>query len=112
MPELGSRDELEATTHAEVVDERAPRTVRLRLEAVERVPAHHHPESNVVLHLLEGAVALTLGDDVSTLESGISSDSMAIRRFPRTRSMTVRRCSSSHRKRTRSEHSVPDRPSD
>jgi len=54
MPAITSVDELEATPHAEVFDERNPRTVRLRLEADDSVPAHRHPESNVVLHLLEG----------------------------------------------------------
>ncbi|WP_226041706.1 cupin domain-containing protein [Natrinema sp. DC36] len=70
MPELSSVDALEETPHAEVFDKRIPRTVRLRLEADDRVPAHRHPESNVVLHLLEGTVDLTLSDDVYTLESG------------------------------------------
>jgi len=70
MPAITSVDELEATPHAEVFDERNPRTVRLRLEADDSVPAHRHPESNVVLHLLEGEVELTLGDEVYTLESG------------------------------------------
>ncbi|PGF17994.1 cupin [Natrinema sp. CBA1119] len=70
MPAITSVDELEATPHAEVFDERTPRTVRLRLEADDSVPAHRHPESNVVLHLLEGEVELTLGDDVYTLETG------------------------------------------
>lgn len=70
MLEIKSIDALEETPHAEVFDKRTPRTVRLRLEADERVPEHRHPESNVVLYLLEGTVELTLGDDIYTLEPG------------------------------------------
>ncbi|QLK26142.1 cupin domain-containing protein [Natrinema zhouii] len=70
MPAITSVDELEATPHAEVFEERTPRTVRLRLEADDRVPAHRHPESNVILHLLEGEIELTLDDEVYPLESG------------------------------------------
>ncbi len=70
MPERTSLDALESTTHAEVFEERSPRTVRLRLEADQRVPEHRHPDSNVVLHLLDGSLALTLGDEVYDLEPG------------------------------------------
>lgn len=70
MPELTSLESLEEAPHAEVFEERTPRTVRLRLDADEHVPKHRHPESNVVLHVLSGAVELTLGDDVYDLESG------------------------------------------
>lgn len=70
MPAVTSVDALEETPHAEVFEERTPRTVRLCLEADDSVPAHRHPESNVVLHLLEGEVELTLDDEVYTLEPG------------------------------------------
>lgn len=68
MPEVTAITELEETPHAEVFEERAPRTVRLRLDADERVPAHRHPGTNVVLHLLSGHLELTLGEDVYDLE--------------------------------------------
>ncbi|TMT86793.1 cupin domain-containing protein [Haloterrigena sp. H1] len=70
MPEITSVDSLESTPHAEVFDTDAPRTVRLQLEADERMPKHRHPESNVVLYVLEGTLALTLGDDSYDLEAG------------------------------------------
>ncbi|MDF9747041.1 cupin domain-containing protein [Natrinema salsiterrestre] len=70
MPDATSLESLEKAPHAEVFDEHAPRTVRLQLAADERVPKHRHPESNVVLHVLSGAVELTLGDDVYDLEPG------------------------------------------
>ncbi|SEP98015.1 cupin domain-containing protein [Natrinema salaciae] len=70
MPDVTSLSALEEAPHAEVFDDPTPRTVRLRLEADERVPKHRHPESNVVLHVLSGAVELTLGDDTYDLEPG------------------------------------------
>ncbi|MBZ6495900.1 cupin domain-containing protein [Natrinema longum] len=70
MPERTSLEDLEKAPHAEVFEERTPRTVRLQLTADERVPKHRHPESNVVLHVLSGAVEVTLGDDVYDLEPG------------------------------------------
>ncbi|WP_226006696.1 cupin domain-containing protein [Natrinema salinisoli] len=70
MPDVTSLESLEKAPHAEVFDEQSPRTVRLQLAADERVPKHRHPESNVVLHVLSGAVELTLGDDVYDLEPG------------------------------------------
>ena len=62
-------DELEATPHATVF-EGEPRTVRLELAAGEGVPEHRHPEREIVLHLLEGELTVTLGDDEHALEAG------------------------------------------
>mgnify|MGYP006287724273 CR=1 FL=1 len=70
MPELTSIPSLSSTPHAEVFDTDAPRTVRLQLEADERMPKHRHPESNVVLYVLDGTLELTLGDDSYDLEQG------------------------------------------
>lgn len=66
MPEKVSLRDLDATPHAEVFDEQSPRTVRLDLEADERVPPHTHPGSDVVVLLLSGRLELDLDDD--TLE--------------------------------------------
>lgn len=63
-------DALEHATHAEVFDVREPRTVRLSLDEGEAVPEHQHPESMVVLYVLEGDLALTLGDDGYDLSEG------------------------------------------
>ncbi|WP_254523765.1 cupin domain-containing protein [Natrinema caseinilyticum] len=67
MPDVTALDSLEETTHAEVFDGGSPRTVRLRLEADERVPAHRHPDSNVVLLVLSGRLELALGDETYAL---------------------------------------------
>ncbi|MFB6269378.1 MAG: cupin domain-containing protein [Halobacterium sp.] len=63
-------DALVDEPHAEVFDARDPRTVRLSLEAGERVPAHQHPESMVVLYVLTGEIALSLGGDEYDLSEG------------------------------------------
>ncbi|OLZ40960.1 cupin [Natrinema saccharevitans] len=70
MPEVTSLERLDDAPHAEVFDDQTPRTVRLELTEDQRVPEHRHSESNVVLYLLEGAVELTLGDEVYDLEPG------------------------------------------
>ena len=63
MPELTALDELTKTPHAEVFEERRPRTVRLQLAEDERVPPHSHPGTNVVLHLVSGRLVLSLDDE-------------------------------------------------
>ncbi|WP_254768662.1 cupin domain-containing protein [Salinilacihabitans rarus] len=70
MPEVTALDGLEEATHAEVFAERRPRTVRLRLDAGDRVPPHTHPGTNVVLHLLSGRLELTLDDETYDLTPG------------------------------------------
>ncbi|NKE34907.1 cupin domain-containing protein [Natronococcus sp. JC468] len=70
MPELTSLSDLEDVPHAEVFDERAPRTVRLQLEADERIPEHHHPDSRIVFHLVSGVLELELDGDGYELEAG------------------------------------------
>ena len=70
MPEITSIASLESTPHAEVFETDAPRTIRLQIEADEHLPKHRHPESNVVLYVLEGILELTLGDDSYDLEQG------------------------------------------
>ena len=70
MPELTSLSDLTETPHAEVFDDGEPRTVRLQLEADERIPEHRHPKSNVVFHLLSGSLELALDGETHELESG------------------------------------------
>ena len=70
MPELTSLSDLTETPHAEVFDDGDPRTVRLQLEADERIPEHRHPESDAVFHLLSGSLELTLDGEIHELESG------------------------------------------
>jgi quercetin dioxygenase-like cupin family protein len=52
------------------VFEGEPQTMKLALEAGERVPPHQHPDRQIVFHLIEGRLRLTLGDGASDLEAG------------------------------------------
>lgn len=70
MPEITAIDDLTDAPHAEVFDERRPRTVRLELDAGDGVPAHTHPGTNVVLHLLSGRLELALDDEQYELSPG------------------------------------------
>lgn len=70
MPERTTIDELEKTPHAEVFEERKPRAVRLQLNADERVPAHTHPRTNIVLYLLSGHLDLSLDGKTYHLRGG------------------------------------------
>lgn len=83
MPTTRRLSELEATPHANVFSEAEPKTVRLSLEAGQRVPRHDHPERHVVFHLLEGPVELTVGETTSELDEG------HVVRFDGARSVTV-----------------------
>ena len=62
-------DALEGAPHARVF-EGDPLTIRLSLEAGESVPAHQHPEEQIVFHLLEGRVNVSLGDTVHEVTAG------------------------------------------
>lgn len=70
MPEITVIDELTETPHAEVFEERTPRTVRLELGTDESVPPHTHPGTNVVLHLCSGRLELALDDEQYELHPG------------------------------------------
>jgi quercetin dioxygenase-like cupin family protein len=47
-----------------------PRTVRLALDAGDGVPAHRHPDRDIVLHLLSGRLDLQLGDESVAVTPG------------------------------------------
>jgi len=70
MPERTTLTDLDDTPHAEVFETRRPRTVRLELDAGERVPRHTHEGTNVVLHLVSGRLELTLDDETHVLDAG------------------------------------------
>ncbi len=70
MAEVISLDELTATPHAVVFDTDRPRTVRLELPAGERLPEHRHPGTDIVFHVLCGALELTLDEEVYELSAG------------------------------------------
>jgi quercetin dioxygenase-like cupin family protein len=70
MPERTALDELTERPHADVFDTRRPRTVRLALDAGERVPPHTHPGLDIVLHLLSGRLELALDGETYDLSAG------------------------------------------
>ncbi|QLH78053.1 cupin domain-containing protein [Halosimplex rubrum] len=53
-----------------VLFEGAPKTVRLALDEGDRVPPHQHPDKEIVCHVLEGAIEMTLGDETVDLSAG------------------------------------------
>ncbi|MEF8853498.1 MAG: cupin domain-containing protein [Haloarculaceae archaeon] len=53
-----------------VLFEGEPRTVRLALEAGESVPPHQHPDRDVVCHLLEGELTMTLDETDHRMRAG------------------------------------------
>lgn len=70
MLELTTLADLEATPHAPVFEGGEPRTIRLELDADERVPAHSHPDRTVVLHVLSGRLAVDLDDGTHEVAGG------------------------------------------
>lgn len=67
--ELVDLDELEATPHAELF-EGEPKTNRLSLDAGQGIAAHSHPGREIVFHLLEGELELSLGAETYALSAG------------------------------------------
>lgn len=70
MPEITTLADLEETPHAAVFDRREPRTVRLSLDAGDRIEPHRHPGTDVVFCLLAGRIDLSLDDEEYSLSSG------------------------------------------
>lgn len=69
MPETVNLFDPDATPHAELF-ERGPRTVRLKLAAGEAMPAHDHPELDVLIHVVDGEMAVRLDDETYDLSAG------------------------------------------
>lgn len=47
-----------------------PKTVRLALDAGEEVSAHHHPERQIVIHLVSGRLDVQVEGESNVLEPG------------------------------------------
>jgi len=62
--------DLDATPHATVFPDAEPRTVRLALDAGERVAPHSHPGRVVVCFTVEGAVTLEFAEESVELDAG------------------------------------------
>lgn len=69
MAEVKSLTELETVPHAEVFERARPRTVRLQLDADQRIPPHRHPGMDIVLYLDAGRIELALDTDEFELEA-------------------------------------------
>jgi quercetin dioxygenase-like cupin family protein len=61
---------IEATPHAQLFPESEPKTVRLSLEAGERVEPHRHPGREIVFYLIDGVVELQVGGDTHEMREG------------------------------------------
>lgn len=70
MPEHSTISALSEKPHAEVFETRQPRTVRLELDEGEHIPAHTHPGTNIVLHLLSGHLDVSLDDEHYDVQAG------------------------------------------
>jgi quercetin dioxygenase-like cupin family protein len=53
-----------------VLFEGEPRTVRLALDAGDSVPPHEHPGREIICHVLEGELTMTLGETDHELVAG------------------------------------------
>jgi quercetin dioxygenase-like cupin family protein len=70
MTTIQSLSELDGTPHANVFPEAEPKTIRLTLEAGDTLPAHQHPNRDIVFFVREGALDLHVGGETHVLEGG------------------------------------------
>jgi quercetin dioxygenase-like cupin family protein len=70
MSTIRTLDELEGSPHANVCPGAEPKTIRLTLSAGESVPPHDHPDREIVLYVIEGAIDLLLGEDTHRVAAG------------------------------------------
>lgn len=61
---------LDGEPHARVFPDAEPKTIRLTLAADEAIPAHTHPDREIVLYLVSGKLELRVGEETDTLDSG------------------------------------------
>lgn len=69
-PDVVSLDDLEATPHADLFPDAEPKTIRLVLEAGQTIAPHQHPDRQIVFHVLEGRLSVTLDDESYELAAG------------------------------------------
>lgn len=70
MTSIQHLPDLDATPHAAVFPGDEPKTIRLVLDAGERVDPHRHPGRDILFYLVDGAITLHLGADTFELEGG------------------------------------------
>lgn len=61
---------LDGVPHARAFPDAEPKAIRLTLDADEEIPAHTHPDREIVLYLISGELALSVGNETDTLEAG------------------------------------------
>ncbi|MFB6111747.1 MAG: cupin domain-containing protein [Halobacteriaceae archaeon] len=70
MTTIRSLATLDGEPHANAFPASEPTTIRLTLAAGEEVPPHDHPDREIVLYLIEGALELTIGGETHALSAG------------------------------------------
>lgn len=70
MTTIRSLDAVEGQPHANLFPESEPKTIRLTLAAGDAVPAHSHPDREIVFYLVDGRVELQLGEATHELTAG------------------------------------------
>lgn len=70
MTTVRALDDLDGRPHANVFPEAEPKTIRLKLEAGESVPAHSHPNREIVFYVRTGQLEVDIGDETHTLRAG------------------------------------------
>jgi len=68
--ETAALDDLTERPHEVVFEGTEPRVVRLALDEGEEVPAHRHPEREVVVYLVSGRLDVRVDGESNVLESG------------------------------------------
>jgi len=66
--ETAALDDLTERPHEVVFEGAEPRVVRLALDADETVPAHTHPEREVVVYLISGRLDVRVDGESNVLE--------------------------------------------
>lgn len=70
MTTIHRLSDLDGTPHANLFPTSEPKTIRLTLDAGDRVDPHRHPGRDIVLYVLDGTLDLHLGDDTYPMEAG------------------------------------------
>ncbi|MFC7082240.1 cupin domain-containing protein [Halorussus caseinilyticus] len=70
MTEIVSLDDLTERPREVAFPGTEPKTVRLTLDAGEEVPAHRHPERQIVIYLVSGRLDVEIDGESNVLEPG------------------------------------------
>lgn len=62
-------DDVEQEPHADLF-ESEPKTIQLSLSAGEEIAAHRHPDRQIVFHVLEGSLVVTIGEGAYEVSAG------------------------------------------